>query len=130
MSRSITGLVIEPSRGDDGQQCRLVEIPTDERHSLPMLQEIVGGYIDVLHLPQSGDNRLAHMWIHDEGKFVYGADGYNGLATDLMRALLAVGDYITGPVVICGTGKNGYDMSVPGWVVSKVKRFPDSRWSE
>lgn len=128
MNRTVTALVIEPSMGESGQRCRLVQLPTDG-DALPTLQKIVGGYIESFSFGKPGESNWdCHLWINEEGKYTLGENYYNGLATDLVRHLLLPRDWICGTVIVAADDGHGNDADVPDWVVDKIRSWPDCRW--
>lgn len=79
--------------------------PVDPQHpgkpfTLPELQRLVGGYIEVLAL---GDGRL--MVLNEDGKRLQLPVNLN--ATVLMRDRIQPGDFIVGDVVICSRKEAG-----------------------
>lgn len=123
---TLNALVIEPNG-----RSYVKEIPrSGQPGSLEARQEVVGGYIEAFPVETTDGKKSACMYLNEEGKYTIGPDGYNGLATDLVRHLLQFGDWICGTVVIVGNGQMGHDADVPEWVVKKVKAFPDCRWSD
>lgn len=121
---SVRALVIQPN-GD----CYLEELPQTGDRTLEVRQAIVGGFIEPLGFNRApGKPYDATLWLNENGKFEYGPDGYNGLATDLVRHVLFPRDYITGPVYVTGDDGSPDDADVPEWVVAKVATYPDCRW--
>jgi hypothetical protein len=83
---------------------------SDNGSQLDELQAAVGGSIEAIRLPEFIDpDGTSTAYIHEEGKFVCEP---NMRATDFMvpGVGLFFGDYIAGPLVLCGfnptTGEN------------------------
>ncbi len=70
--------------------------------TLPELQQIVGGYIEVV---RAADGRL--MFLNEDGKRLNLP--WNGFATFLVRGLIGDDDYIVGDVVLCTRTEAGED---------------------
>lgn len=111
--------------------CHLVDLPgSGSKNALGARQSIVGGMIEAVYFgPPGSDTRDGVMWINEEGKYTFGPDGYNGLATDLARHVLMVDDWIAGPIAIVGDAEHGNEASVPSWVVETVRSFPGAIWA-
>ena len=85
---------------------RVLEAPEPERegkfYTLEQMQEIVGGYIEMIGLP---DGR--HMILNEEGKLK--SLPVNMMATmladDVLRSPLGGADYICGDVLVCEKGR-------------------------
>ena len=75
---------VEPKNGNDFE--------------LQELNDIVGGYIEIVHL---NDKQI--MVVNEEGK-LYGCE-YNDKATELMRANIMTYDYIVGDALVCDTAQ-------------------------
>jgi hypothetical protein len=102
-------------------QCRVVDIPDDD--SLSTLQQLVGGYIDHVPVPEFVYGwEHATAWINDEGKF--NPDCEPNLRATLFFGplLLEHNDYIAGTMVLCGYDPNtGDNADVPDSVTKWVK---------
>lgn len=101
-----------------------IELPTaDERGSLERLQEAVGGWIEAVSLPDFiTDSERATCYVNEEGKIHRLA--FNGRATDLLvgGVGLSFGDYIAGPMVVCGfVWKTGANASIPEGVEKRIR---------
>lgn len=99
------------------------EVQVPQESGLGVLQELVGGYIEALPLPEfvNPDGR-ATAYVHAEGKFE-GA-GPNMRATDFMvpGIGLFMGDHIAGPMVLMGFDPEvGVNEDVPDAVVRRVR---------
>lgn len=115
-------------------ECRVIDIPASGSDgALECRQSAVDGYIEPVDLDPAAWNAStsepAFLWINGEGKYRSGPDDYNGLATDLARSQLFLGDWIVGPVLVVGDGE-GSDCDVPEWVIDRVRRFPDAKFSD
>ncbi len=75
-----------------------------EDGGLEQMQRLVGGYVEALALPSFiPGNEQAAAYINGEGKFLDACDP-NRRATDFLvpGVGLFFGDYIAGPLVLCG----------------------------
>lgn len=82
---------------------------------LTFLQDLVGGYIEAVVVPEGGYDLI----INEEGKL----EGlpYNARATELASPMLAPGDVIVGDVVVTGAvDAEGEMTSVPEWLVNHL----------
>lgn len=81
---------------------KVIEAPEPERegkyYTLEQMQEIVGGYIEMISLP---DGR--HMILNEEGKLT--SLPVNLIATTLAEGVLGGMDYIAGDVLVCEDGR-------------------------
>jgi hypothetical protein len=109
----------------------IVEIEVGARNGadLDVLQAAVGGNIEALPLPdfiRGADN--ATCYIHEEAKFVHVDDDgrplFNGRATDFLVPGVGLfwGDYIAGPMVVCGFNPRlGVHAELPTTVADRVR---------
>jgi hypothetical protein len=105
---SYTAVVIP---ADEDEPVRRVVLNDDGDSSLRQLQEIVGGNIEAVPYHASSE---VTTYVHEEGKYVFveedGTAKVNARATRLMAPGLFAGDWIAGPLVVCGfdaeTGEN------------------------
>ncbi len=99
---SYTALLIP---ADEELPVRRVDLDGSDGAGLRQLQDLVGGHIEALPVP---DADLITAYGHDEAKLI-GLDK-NARATRLMGPILFAGDHIAGNLVVCGfdpsTGEN------------------------
>ena len=76
-----------------------LDITSGEELGLERLQELVGGYIQCLDMPEGSEYNT--MVINEEGKFT--TPELNQVATDLIRPNIFADDYIAGDVVMVNT---------------------------
>jgi Domain of unknown function (DUF3846) len=103
----------------------LVEVelsPREDGSTLAQLQELVGGYIEALPLPDfiEGADR-ATAYIDEEGK---GIQEPNMRATDFLVPGVGLfwGDYIAGPLVLCGFDpRRGVHAELPEGVLRRAR---------
>jgi hypothetical protein len=79
-------------------------VPSDDETSLDQLQNLVGGSIEAVPLPDFiGDAHLATAYVNEDGKYTPDC-APNMRATDFMvpGAGLFYGDYIAGTMVVTG----------------------------
>lgn len=92
--------------------------------SLAKLQELVGGYIQALPLPDFLNREHGTVYINEEGKYASGKFGqFNSRATDFMVPGIGIffGDYIAGPAILAGIGPDGETTSIPAAVVDRAR---------
>lgn len=82
----------------DGTKEELGTLPAKPGEQLAVLQQAVGGYIEVLPLPGGGN-----MVLDEEGKLK--GYQYNPHATALLMGWIQADDYIVGDVVITKKGE-------------------------
>lgn len=90
------------------QEVEVLELDASQPFTLSKLQELVGGYIEILHLHNVcfayGDINIeakdAIMVLNEEGK-IRNLD-YNMAGTVLMRAN-GIADFAVGPVIVCSS---------------------------
>jgi hypothetical protein len=98
--------------------------PNDDGSSLKQLQELVGGYIQALPLPEfipGSDHATAY--VNEEGKFDPDCKP-NMRATDFFVPGIGIfaGDYIAGACVLCGFDPEvGENRDVPQAVVDRAR---------
>ena len=79
------------------------ELELGGENDLAVLQEVVGGLIQAVPLPDFiGDNERATLYVNEEGKF--SGDKPNMRATDFMVPGIGLfwGDYVAGDAVVAG----------------------------
>jgi hypothetical protein len=92
--------------------------------ALKPLQDAVGGYIEALPVPDGdgGQREDATAYVNEEGKFTA---EINRRATLFMFPLLAAGDYIAGPLVVCGFDpRTGDHRQLPADLLDPLLRPP------
>jgi hypothetical protein len=92
--------------------------------NLEALQGAVGGYIEAVPVPDGdgGQREDATAYVNEEGKFT---KPMNRRATLFMFPLLAAGDYIAGPLVVCGFNpRTGYHLPVPDDLLDQLVPKP------
>ena len=99
----------------------LVEVELDG--SLDQLQRLVGGWIQMVPLPGFIDGaERAAAYVNEEGKLT--EHQANRRATDYMvpGAHLLPGDYIAGPLVLCGfDAESGEHADLPPAVIARAR---------
>ena len=97
--------------------------PSSDRSSLRTLQEAVGGWIEAVAIPEFvTDSERATAYVNEEGKLE--ALPINRRATDMMVPGVGLmwGDYIAGPMVVCGFDpRTGENASIPPGVERRVR---------
>lgn len=95
-------------------RAQLLRLPARSRDKLPMLQQLVGGFIEGIGVPG-----LWSAYLNEEGKIQQLPR--NLAADDMARVLGWAGwphDHLVGPVVFCGPpDRQGDDTNVPHAVV-------------
>jgi hypothetical protein len=95
----------------------------DDPGALRQLQEAVGGYIEAVPVPSFvTDSNRATCYINEEGK-LYQLP-INRRATDFVVPGVGIsyGDYIAGPMVVCGfSPAYGTNASIPKAVEQRVR---------
>jgi len=99
-----------------------IEVGRPGADDLAVLQEAVGGLIEALAVPQfiNGSER-ATAYCNEEGKYVCKP---NMRATDFMVPGVGLfpGDYISGPMVVCGFNpRTGNHAPLPTTVEARVR---------
>lgn len=84
--------IVIPCAG--AEPIEVIDLPDDAGARWARLRELVGGYLEAIRPPIAG----TIAYIHDEGKAVDAPR--NEAATALVD--LWLGDYIAGPMVVCG----------------------------
>jgi hypothetical protein len=103
-----------------------LHIPTDDDGaSLAALQAAVGGWIEAVSLPPFvTDADRATAYVNEEGKLEGLPPNY--LATDVMVPGVGLmwGDYIAGPMVVCGFDMHtGDNADIPPGVERRVRQI-------
>lgn len=90
-----------------------VHVVERDNFDLTFLQQTVGGYIELVSLPDGAD-----MYINEEGKLEAFAV-LNTRATVLASAAgrLAAGDVIVGDAIVVGHDGDGNTISAPNWIL-------------
>lgn len=108
----VTGPVEELSIGTGGDHYQLLQ-----------LQQLVGGWIEAVGIPEFvTDSERATAYINEEGKLEQLP--FNGRATDLLvpGVGLFFGDYIAGPMVVCGMDiARGENADIPPGVEARIR---------
>jgi hypothetical protein len=101
----------------------ITELELRRPDSLRQLQEAVGGYIEAVDLPEFiRDSERATCYVNEEGKLT--GLPFNGRATDLLVPGVGLfwGDYIAGPMVVCGFNpETGGNTSIPPGVERRIR---------
>lgn len=105
----------------------LLEVELDDgTHGtrLTQLQELVGGYIEALPLPEFIDpNGLATSYVNEEGRFDPACKP-NMRATDFLVPGIGLmfGDIVVGPMIVCGfNATTGEHAQLPARVEKRVR---------
>lgn len=102
-----------------------IELVPDSNASLDQLQTLVGGNIEAVPLPEflGTDGYHATAYVNEEGK--YDPDcGPNMRATDFFApgVGLFAGDYIAGPLLLCGFDpETGEHAELPQSVIDRAR---------
>jgi hypothetical protein len=103
---------------------REMDLPTGDQRHLKALQNLVGGHIEAIGVPvQFTREAHATCYIHEEGKYVYRGE-VNYRATDFLcpGIGLFMGDYIAGPMVVCGFDPTtGANTDIPDRVMARIQ---------
>lgn len=114
---------------DITQSVRKLDLPDSGSHSLSVLQATVGGYIEVVPLPEHADpTDMASLVCNEDGKLSDPPLPPNRRATMLMAPGIGIQmtDYIAGDAVVVGYDDHGEITNVPGLVelfVQFIVRF-------
>lgn len=121
---AFTGIAIYPDK-------RVEEVILDHASSLEGKQEIVKGWIEPVDLHTPSGEYVGTMWVNEEGRYVFGPDDFNSIASDV-AGLMGRSDLmltgILGPVLVVGPAdpSNGNrDTDVTYWqrnIINRVTR--------
>jgi hypothetical protein len=99
-----------------------LRLPTDHTE-LMQLQAAVGGWIEAVSMPEFiAESERATGYVNEEGKLEQLP--FNGRATDLMvpGVGLGWGDYIAGPMLVCGFDRHrGENTDIPAGVEKQIR---------
>lgn len=107
---------------------RVEEIEILPDTSLEQKQEVVQGWIEPVDLRKRSGEYAGTMWVNEEGRYCFGPDDFNSIATDVAGLcgrfdLLATG--VLGPVIIVGPARfetDGSDTDITDWLREQVSR--------
>jgi len=102
-----------------------IELVPDGGAQLDQLQQLVGGYIQAVNLPEQIESD-ATAYINEEGKLT--GLPLNRRASIFMMGALMTGDFIVGPFLLCGFDpKRGVNTDVPDDVIERA-RIVEEAW--